>query len=594
MNLTRIATWKTFAAVCLGIVASAAAQDRPVIGTIVVPDDEFVPLFDGETLDGWVVKGGQAKYTVENGELVGTAVPREPNSFLCTEKHYANFVLELEFKVHPLLNSGVQIRSHAYDEPKVYQVEQEDGSSKEIKVAAGRVHGYQVEIDPSPRAWSGGIYDEGRRAWIYNLDGDERKPAREAFQSEDWNHFRVEAVGPSIKTWINGVPAADLHDDMTPSGFIGLQVHGVGRNEKIIGTQIRFRNIRIKELDETARAAPPDVPWVVYEGREGPGKGKHVVLIAGDEEYRSEEALPQLGKILAQRHGFTCTVLFPIDSETGLINPNVTDNIPGTEALETADLMILSTRFRNLPDEQMQPIDAYLKAGKPVIGIRTATHAFNVPEGGNWAHYGNYYEGDRQEWQGGFGRFVLGEKWISHHGRHKHQSTRGLLTEQGRAHPILRGIADGDIWGPTDVYGVRLPLPGDSQPLVLGQVVHRAGEFDAEDVLFGMRPSDSEPDDEKNDPMMPVVWLKSYQLPGGSRGQALTSTIGASTDLLSEGVRRMLVNGTYVLTGLEEQIPETGTEVDFVGPYEPTAYEFRKPEYWRERKMTVDEHRLQR
>src|SRR4051812_4517548 len=197
-------------------------------------------------------------------------------------------------------------------------------------------------------------------------------------------------------------------------------------------------------------------PWVVFEGHDGPGKGKHVVLVSGDEEYRSEEALPQLAKILAQRHGFRCTVLFAIDPKDGTINPNVRDNIPGLEALRTADLMIIATRFRDLPDEQMKEIDAYVESGRPIIGMRTATHAFDIGPGKTYARYG----WRSKEWDGGFGRRVLGETWISHHGQHGRQSTRGVLAEGQREHPILQGLRDGDVWGPTDVYGVRLPLPG--------------------------------------------------------------------------------------------------------------------------------------
>src|SRR5271167_1455342 len=158
--------------------------------------------------------------------------------------------------------------------------------------------------------------------------------------------------------------------------------------------------------------------WVVYEGKDGPGKGKHLVLISGDEEYLSEEALPQLGKILATHHGFKCTVLFAIDKD-GTINPNIS-NIPGLEALKKADLMIIFTRFRDLPDEQMKHIVDYVESGKPIIGMRTATHAFNIPGDKTYARYGN---GSKD---GGFGRQVLGEKWVDHHGQHGKESTRGI------------------------------------------------------------------------------------------------------------------------------------------------------------------------
>src|SRR5947199_7677376 len=160
-----------------------------------------------------------------------------------------------------------------------------------------------------------------------------------------------------------------------------------------------------------------DDPWVTYPGGEGRGKGKHIVLISGDEEYRSEEALPQLAKILAKHHGFTCTVLFAIDPKDGTINPNVTTNIPGLESLRSADLMIIATRFRNLPDAQMKYVADYVQSGKPILGMRTATHAFNL-KGGTYAKY-SY---NNRQWPGGFGRQVLGETWVSHHGHHKFES----------------------------------------------------------------------------------------------------------------------------------------------------------------------------
>src|SRR5437879_1537469 len=218
-------------------------------------------------------------------------------------------------------------------------------------------------------------------------------------------------------------------------------------------------------LGASAQAADP---WLVLEGGGGPGKGKHIVLVSGDEEYRSEEALPQLGKILAKWHGFKCTVLFAIDPSDGTINPNVS-NIPGLEALDSADLMVIFTRFRDLPDEQMKHIVDYLEAGKPIVGIRTATHAFNIKPAKTYSKYSYNYGG--KDYEQGFGRQILGETWISHHGKHGSQSTRGIIAKGQENHPILRGIKDGDIWGPTDVYGVRLPLPGDSQPLVLGQIL---------------------------------------------------------------------------------------------------------------------------
>ena len=322
--------------------------------------------------------------------------------------------------------------------------------------------------------------------------------------------------------------------------------------------------------------------WVVYAGGDGPGKGKHVVLVSGDEEYRSEEALPQLGKILAQRHGFKCTVLFPVDDK-GEVNPKHGTNIPGLEALGSADLVIMLTRFRNLPPAQMKHVDDYLKAGKPIVGLRTATHAFNGLKG-EYERYNWTYKGDQKEWAQGFGKLVLGETWVAHHGAHKVESTRALFAPGAQGSPLLNGIADGEIWGATDVYTVNLPLPGDSKPLLLGQVVKRAGPAKKadEDPNYGMSPSDREPAApaadkkagkvvDKNDPMMPVAWTKSYQLPGGKQGQAFTATMGSATDIENEALRRLLVNATYHLLGLP--VPAKA-DVAIVGEYKPTAYGF--------------------
>ncbi|MHC4767000.1 MAG: 3-keto-disaccharide hydrolase [Planctomycetota bacterium] len=188
----------------------------------------FTALFDGRTLEGWRRLGGRAEYRVEDGQIVGTTRPGEPNSFLCTERLFDDFVLELEFRVDPELNSGIQIRSNSLAE-----------------YHDGRVHGYQVEIDPSDRAWSGGIYDEGRRGWLAPLD--EASPARQAFRPYGWNRLRVAARGDTLMTWLNGVAAAHLVDSMTPQGFIGLQVHGVG--DRADPLHVRWRDIRIRELD---------------------------------------------------------------------------------------------------------------------------------------------------------------------------------------------------------------------------------------------------------------------------------------------------------------------------------------------------------
>lgn len=213
--------------------------------------DGWTELFNGKNLDGWTQKGGEAKYTIEDGAIVGTSVMNTSNSFLCTEKLYGDFILEYDFKVDPRLNSGVQIRSNCYDKESEYEWQ-----GKKKKVPAGRVHGYQVEIDPDvkrARMWSAGIYDEGRRGWLCPgaLAGNDKafsEQGMKCFNPEDWNHVRIEAIGPSIRTWINGTPRASLMDDLTPKGFIGLQVHGIGKKAEVEGSQVAWRNLKIMEV----------------------------------------------------------------------------------------------------------------------------------------------------------------------------------------------------------------------------------------------------------------------------------------------------------------------------------------------------------
>ncbi|MDB5014650.1 MAG: hypothetical protein JWQ25_2852 [Daejeonella sp.] len=197
-------------------------------------------LFNGKDLTGWKQLGGKAKYTVENGEIVGTTVPDEPNSFLTTEKNYGDFIFEVELLADTSMNSGIQFRSLSSSD---YQ--------------NGRVHGYQMEVDPSARAWSGGIYDEGRRGWLYTLEYNQE--AKKAYKKTDWNKYRIECIGTTIRTWINGIPTAYLVDAETASGFIALQVHAIGKNDQP-GKQIRWKNIRIQTTN--LKASPADKIFV--------------------------------------------------------------------------------------------------------------------------------------------------------------------------------------------------------------------------------------------------------------------------------------------------------------------------------------------
>jgi hypothetical protein len=193
------------------------------------PDWQY--LFNGEDLSGFVQRGGDALFEVRDSIIVGTTVWDTPNSFLCTEEDYGDFIMEVDFKVAPDMNSGIQIRSES-----------------RLDYKNGRVHGYQVEIDPSDRAWTGGIYDEARRGWLYPLNAPENEEARNAFNNGEWNTFRIEAIGSRIKTWVNGVPVVNLVDEETPSGFIAFQVHSINDSTKI-GEQVMWKNIKILTED---------------------------------------------------------------------------------------------------------------------------------------------------------------------------------------------------------------------------------------------------------------------------------------------------------------------------------------------------------
>ena len=213
--------------------------------------DTWTELFNGKNLDGWVQRGGLAEYKVEDGTIVGISTINTPNTFLCTPRDYSDFILEYEFKIDPQLNSGVQIRSQSFSSPTDLVWE-----GKKITIPADRVHGYQIEIDGDPQKnrWaSGGIYDEARRGWLYPgpLGGETlqfSEQGRKIFNQGDWNKVRIEAIGNSLKTTLNGTPCASIEDSLTKSGFIGLQVHSIGKDKNKEGTQVRWRNLRIQEV----------------------------------------------------------------------------------------------------------------------------------------------------------------------------------------------------------------------------------------------------------------------------------------------------------------------------------------------------------
>jgi len=300
----------------------------------------------------------------------------------------------------------------------------------------------------------------------------------------------------------------------------------------------------------TAFAQNPHL--VVYQGTSGPGAGKHIVFLAGDHEYRSEESLPALARILARHYGFKCSVFFTTDPKTGFIEPG-SSHISGLEALKSADLMVVFLRFQDFPDAEMQHIVDYLDRGGPVVGFRTATHAFQIKRAD--AKFLKYtWRGGDSQYPGGFGRQILGETWVSHYGTNHKQSSSLVLDPEQASHPILRGVKN--VWVESGGYTAD-PMPGS--------VVLARGR-----ILNGMTP-DAPPAADKKE--LPVAWTRTYRGASGREGRVFTTTHGASEDLRNEGFRRMLVNAVLWAAGLEAAITPT-SDVSLVGPYNPSTYSF--------------------
>ena len=298
--------------------------------------------------------------------------------------------------------------------------------------------------------------------------------------------------------------------------------------------------------------------YVVYkgavdEGTQGAGPKKHVVLLTGDEEYRSEEGLVQLAKILAFRHGFRATVLFAVDPADGTINPNINHTLPGVEALDSADAIVLGLRFRQYPDEIMQRFEKAYLAGKPIVAVRTSTHAFMFPADSKSKFL--HYSYDSKVWPGGFGRQVLGETWVNHLGNNHQEATRGIPVAAAQEHPLLNGV--GKIFATSGAYETN-PMP-DATILVRGQ------------ILAGMTPDSPPEAGGKNEPMQPLAWSREHHNQAGNTNRVLCTTMGAATDLLDESLRRLLINGIY--WGLNKKVPEQA-DVRLVGDYQPSDYSF--------------------
>ncbi|NBV22465.1 MAG: hypothetical protein EBS05_11180 [Proteobacteria bacterium] len=310
-------------------------------------------------------------------------------------------------------------------------------------------------------------------------------------------------------------------------------------------------------------------PFLSVEGHQGLGKGQHIVFVTGEEYYRSEEGMSMFAKLLARHHGFKCTVLFATDPATGFINPNRNNHIPGLAALDTADLMVIFARFRELLDADMKHIVDYVNAGKPVLGIRNATHAFRYAPG-SASPYKNW-DFQSKVWPGGFGQQILGDTWIAHYGKFQKEATLAHVNPAQRSHPVLHGVGD-TIFCHTDVNSV--------QRLTTNDVVLFHGQ-----VLSGLQPTDPPVTDQRQDVRMPFAWFKTYTAPSGKQGRAFATTAGASLDWLNEDLRRLMVNAMLSLTGHEKEIPER-TNVAFVDDYQPHPTGAIADAKWAAQKLT--------
>lgn len=308
---------------------------------------------------------------------------------------------------------------------------------------------------------------------------------------------------------------------------------------------------------------------LTIEGKAGLGQGQHIVFVTGEEYYRSEEGMSMFAKLMARHHGFNCTVLFATDPASGHINPNRNKNIPGLAALDRADLMVIFARFRELPDADMKHIVDYVNAGKPVLGIRNATHAFRYSPGSSSAY--KSWDFQSKEWRGGFGQQILGDTWIAHYGKFQKEATLAHVNPEQRGHPVLRGVGD-KLFCHTDVNSVER-LTADEVVLFRGQ------------VLSGLKPADPPVTDHRKDVRMPFAWFKTYTAPSGRQGRSFTTTAGASLDWLNEDLRRMMVNAMLSLTGHEKEIPER-TEVTFVDDYRPRPTGAIADAVWASEKLT--------
>jgi uncharacterized protein len=403
---------------------------------------DWQSLFDGKTLNGWVQKNGKAKYTVEDGAIVGTTVLNSANSFLCTEKMYTDFILELELLAQPGMNSGVQIRSHSYKDYNNY-----------------RVHGYQVEVDTSTRAWSGGIYDEGRRGWLFDLK--DKPQAQAAFKLNQWNHYRIEAIGNRIRTWVNGVPVADLTDDMTAKGFIALQVHA----SKEADEKIKFRNIRIQDLTAKAERKP-----------------LKALIVDGQNNHDWKATTPVLKRLLEQ------TGLFTVDVATSPGPKEAMDAFKPDFA--KYDVIVANYTGADWPKETQKALVDYMNNGGGLVIFHAADNAFP-----NWAEWNEMIAlggwGGRNEKSGPMVRYRDGKVVLDNSpgvgGSHGPQHEFQVVTRD-RFNPIMAGLPEKWMHAKDELYST---LRGPAKNMTILATAYadpaQKGSGENEPALFTIR-----------------------------------------------------------------------------------------------------------
>ena len=515
MNSTSFFGFISIAIFCTVSMPSAIAQ-------------ESRSLFNGKDLSGWVQMHG-GDWSVEDGVIVGrngvewTTNPEKSGSWLRTEKEYDDFVFEFEYAVNEKGNSGVFLRSALQKNPAF------TGHEMQILEDRGR----------EPKVWTtGALYD------VVAPTKNMSKPANA------WNQAKIETTGAQVTIWLNGEKIVDHKSDRRTKGYLGLQNH----DDKAV---IKFRNLKITEKTSAAKQSTtmePAAP-LVYEGDDGIGKGKHVVFIANDHEYRSEETCPLMAKILAKNHGFRCTVLFGIDDD-GHIKAGDAP-VPGMEALKDADLLVFYTRFMNLPDDQVDLLAAYFERGGPVVGIRTSTHCFNKQKG-KWAKLNFDYKGD--DYRGGLGEQVFGNTWHkergqSHYGMNHQFGARITTIASEVGNPINAGVRQIHTFS----GGYKSQPPEGSTPLLELQ------------ILNTYHPSD---DINKEKPLVSAGWTRnSYVAPSGTKVDArvVYTSFGASEDMLDEDARRFVLNACLWAAGLEAKI-ESDLNVSIVGQFDPSPY----------------------